>query len=109
MQLCGAIFKSAAGPWKTISATIFTNFPWTRIGIKMNLRRIPQERYKKEFRVEAVKLLIKQGLSIPEISRLPESTTVTGCRPVNLERAKRDCGVFQKLQAPVNRSRRISY
>jgi transposase-like protein len=32
------------------------------------MKRIPQGRYTKEFRAEAVKLVIKQGFSIPETS-----------------------------------------
>jgi len=41
------------------------------------MKRIPQERYLKEFREEAVKLVTVQGLNIPEASRrldIPKST-----------------------------------
>ena len=41
------------------------------------MKRIPQGRYSKEFREEAVKLVIDQNLSIPEVSRrldVPKST-----------------------------------
>lgn len=41
------------------------------------MKRIPQGRYTKEFRAEAVKLVTEQGLSIPETSRrldIPKST-----------------------------------
>ena len=41
------------------------------------MKRIPQGRYSKEFREEAVKLVIDQELSIPEASRrldIPKST-----------------------------------
>jgi transposase len=41
------------------------------------MKRIPQGRYSKEFREEAVKLVIDQDLSIPEVSRrldVPKST-----------------------------------
>ncbi len=41
------------------------------------MKRIPQGRYSKEFREEAVKLVTVQGLSIPEASRrldIPKST-----------------------------------
>ncbi len=33
------------------------------------MKRIPQGRYSKEFRKEAVKHVIEQGLSVPEVSR----------------------------------------
>lgn len=42
------------------------------------MKRIPQGRYSKEFREEAVKLVVEQNLSIPEVSRrldVPKSTT----------------------------------
>ena len=42
------------------------------------MKRVPQGRYTKEFRAEAVKLVIEQGLSVPEASRrpdIPKSTT----------------------------------
>ncbi len=41
------------------------------------MKRIPQGRYTKEFRAEAVKLVTEQGLSIPEAARrldIPKST-----------------------------------
>lgn len=41
------------------------------------MRRIPQGRYSKEFREEAVKLVIEQGLTVPKASRrldVPKST-----------------------------------
>jgi transposase len=41
------------------------------------MKRIPQGRYSEEFREEAVKLVVDQGLSIPEMSRcldVPKST-----------------------------------
>ncbi|MBU0664161.1 MAG: transposase, partial [Proteobacteria bacterium] len=41
------------------------------------MKRIPQGRYSKEFREEAVKLLVVQGLSVPEVSMrldVPKST-----------------------------------
>ena len=41
------------------------------------MKRIPQGRYSREFREEAVKLVDKQQLSIPEVSRrldVPKST-----------------------------------
>lgn len=41
------------------------------------MKRIPQGRYSKEFREESVKLVIDQGLGIPEVSRrldVPKST-----------------------------------
>ena len=36
------------------------------------MKRVPQGRYTKEFRAEAVKLVIEQGLSVPEASRRPD-------------------------------------
>lgn len=41
------------------------------------MKRIPQGRYSKEFREEAVKLFVAQDLSVPEVSRrldIPKST-----------------------------------
>jgi transposase len=41
------------------------------------MKRIPQGRYSKEFREEAVKLVVAQALSVPEVSRrldIPKST-----------------------------------
>ena len=41
------------------------------------MKRIPQEIYFKEFREEAVKQVIEEGLSVPEVSRrldIPKST-----------------------------------
>lgn len=41
------------------------------------MKRIPQGRYSKEFREEAAKHVIEQGLSVPEASRrldIPKST-----------------------------------
>jgi len=41
------------------------------------MKRIPQGRYSKEFREEAVKLVVAQDLSVPEVSRrldIPKST-----------------------------------
>jgi len=41
------------------------------------MKRIPQGKYTKEFREEAVKLVTEQGLSVPESSRrldIPKST-----------------------------------
>ena len=41
------------------------------------MKRIPQGKYSKEFRKEAVKHVIEQGLSVPEASRrldMPKST-----------------------------------
>lgn len=36
------------------------------------MKRIPQGRYSKEFREEAVKLVAEQGFPVPEASRHPD-------------------------------------
>lgn len=64
------------------------------------MERIPNGRYTKEFRVEAVKLVTEGGLSVPEAGRrlsLPPSTLNTWVRltrPGNLEKLARTISHF---------------
>ncbi|MFC1977243.1 transposase [Chloroflexota bacterium] len=65
------------------------------------MKEVPQGRYTKEFREEAVKMVTKESISLPESARrlsLPSSTLATGVK-ADKEGRLREVG---KTQRPLN-------